>query len=146
MASFAAEWAQLKEAAAERASMRLASAGGGDNGAGDLRSDRAVWNAAGNGVGLLAGSSKKALTGLDDGQQGLGADVGVESAAAQREVHQTWQKYLRALDGRCEGLQDLLSKAGSDHYKSDHEIESAVAALKVQYEDTPAVGGQDKGR
>ncbi|MEV8527888.1 hypothetical protein AB0451_27670 [Streptomyces sp. NPDC052000] len=145
MASFAAEWAQLKEAAAERSSMQLASASGGNGGEG-LRSDRSVWNAVGDDVGRLAGNSKKALTVLDDGQRGLGAGAGVESAAAQRELHQSWQKYLRALGGRCDGLQDLLCKAGSDHYKNDHEIQAALAAVQVQYRDTPAVVGQETGR
>ncbi len=53
MASSAAEWAQLKAAAAERSSMRLASAGGGNDGA-ELRSDSSVWNAAGSTVAVLA--------------------------------------------------------------------------------------------
>ncbi|MEU6049830.1 hypothetical protein AB0M94_27005 [Streptomyces xanthochromogenes] len=145
MTSFAAEWAQLKAAAAERSSMRLASAGGGNDGAG-LRSDSSVWNAAGNAVAVLAGDTTKALTGLDGGQRGLGADAGVESAAAQRELHQSWQQYLHALGDRCDGLQDLLRKAGSDQHKSDHEIEAALAAVKAQYKDTPAVGGQETGR
>ena len=107
MASFAAEWAQLKAdgcgaglpaSCGPRRRQRCAG----------LRSDRSVWNAAGSDVALLAGDTTKALAGLDGGQQGLGADAGAEGASAQRELHKFWQKYLHALGDSCDGLQDLI--------------------------------------
>jgi hypothetical protein len=150
------EWEQLKAAAAERHSARvqlnqlLADQGGtssGSSGAsGELRSDKKAWSAAGEGVGGLRGNIAKALAKLQDGQKGLGKDSECSTAAAQREVHTSWERYVRNVSGRCEKLAGLLEKVGTDQLRTDEAIRDEIAKLKIEYEDTPAVGGQSKSR
>jgi hypothetical protein len=40
----------------------------------------------------------------------------------------------------------VLEKTGNEHLKTDEAIEVEIGNLEVAYSDTPAVGGQDKGR
>ncbi|PNE34745.1 hypothetical protein AF335_05665 [Streptomyces eurocidicus] len=128
--------------------MRLAGAGtsGWDKGApGGVKSSKNAWNTAGDGVGRLGGNVKQALTTLEQGQKGMGAQ-GVLSAAAQREVYQSWKHYLDGMTGRCAALQERLEKAGNHQYKGDQQITEAFDEMKKQYKDTPATGGQNAGR
>ncbi|MFK4145629.1 hypothetical protein [Streptomyces sp. NPDC004065] len=147
------EWEQLKTAAAQRGTGHMqidhvADPGGGGSagGPGRLRSDKAAWSKAGVGVGGLRGDIGKALAKLADAQKGLGKDAGCLTAAARREVHTSWEQYVRHVSGRCERLSGLLEKVGHDQLRTDEAISAEIAKLKTEYADTPAVGGQAKGR
>ncbi|MGW7527629.1 hypothetical protein [Streptomyces sp. NPDC054783] len=146
------EWVQLKTAAAERSTGRmhidhLADPVGGAGGvSGELRSDKAAWSKAGGDVGGLRDNISKALAKLQDGQKGLGKDAGCLTAAAQREVHTSWERYAGNVSARCEKLSGLLDKVGHDQLRTDEAISAEIAKLKTEYQDTPAVGGQSMGR
>ncbi|MEU1075174.1 MULTISPECIES: hypothetical protein [unclassified Streptomyces] len=146
MGSFAEEWAQLKSGpSGGGGGMRLAHADdGGGGGQGDVQSSKAAWTAAGSAVGELGGDVKKALTALETGQQGLATGGGVESAAAQAEVYQSWKTYLDKLSGRCTALQGSLQRAGNDLLLTDDNIKGLFVELGKQYQDTPGVGGGGK--
>ncbi|WP_438293282.1 hypothetical protein [Streptomyces sp. HUAS TT7] len=141
MASFEEEWAQLKR---DATAMRLASAAQADVGTADVKVSRAAWTSAGRAVGELAGDVKKALGSLDQGQQGLATGGGVDSAAAQAEVYQSWKTYLDKVSGRCSKLQGGLERAGNDLFLTDKAIEGIFDEMGKQYEDTPGVGGQGR--
>ncbi|MFI6404984.1 hypothetical protein [Streptomyces sp. NPDC050548] len=151
------EWKQLKATAVDRhfARMQLNSlpmdpGGGGtssaDTPSGRLRSDKAAWSKAGEGVGSLSENISRALAKLADGQKGLGKDSGCLTAAAQRDVYGSWERYVKDVSGRCDALAGLLEKVGNGQVRTDEAIKAEIAELKVQYEDTPAVGGQAGGR
>ncbi|MEV0262207.1 hypothetical protein AB0I49_12765 [Streptomyces sp. NPDC050617] len=149
MAAFEAEWAQLKKETSAGSGMRLASAGGGSGGSGEVKSKKDVWNSAASGVERLAGNAKKALTSLEQGQKGMGKGGGaggVASSAAQRELYGSWKHYLDEVRGRCEALKGPLEKAGKVQHENDKETKSLFDKLGDQYKDTPAVGGQSRGR
>ncbi|MFH8259829.1 hypothetical protein ACH4MA_30760 [Streptomyces roseolus] len=146
------EWERLKAGAAERGSeqMRLNQAPAVDGGAsgasaGDLRSDKKAWARAGQGVKGLKEGVGKGLAALSDGQAGLGDGAGVRSAAAQKELFESWKKYLGDVNGRCEALGGLLEGAGHDLAKSDEAVLADLDRLKARYGDTEALGGQAKG-
>ncbi|GAB2931123.1 MULTISPECIES: hypothetical protein [unclassified Streptomyces] len=145
------EWEQIKADAAANGptTMQLNQApseggppGGGT--AGDLKSDRKTWVRVGEGVTDLKGGIGKALTKLADGQAGLGDTTGSVSAAAQKELYDSWKKYVSDVRGRCEALGGLLQKTGHDLSKSDEEALADLKKLQVRYEDTEPVGGQPK--
>lgn len=153
------EWAALKQTAAGDSGMQLASAGGdgwqggsGDGSASEsdaLKSKKAAWVRAGHDVQSLRGDVKKALTKLEDGQQGFGTGSGVSgvhSAAAQQEVFHSWQRYLESLSGRCSALQVQLEKAGDHLDGNDQAVRRSFNKLSDRYEDTPAVGGRGGGK
>ncbi|AWL88246.1 hypothetical protein DIJ69_22025 [Streptomyces globisporus] len=98
----------------------------------------------GEGVTDLKGGVGKALTKLADGQTGLGDTTGSVSAAAQKELYDSWKKYVSDVRGRCEALGGLLQKAGHDLSKTDEEALADLEKLQVKYEDTKPVGGQSK--
>ncbi|MFI5796496.1 hypothetical protein [Streptomyces sp. NPDC051677] len=139
------EWEQLKSAAAEQhaAQMQLnhvpLDPGGGT---GTLVSNKPAWSKAGQDVGSLREDVSKAMGKLTDGQKGLGEDAGCLTAAAQKDVHDSWETYVKNVSGRCGKLSALLEKAGSDQLKTDEAIEVEIGNLKVEYADTPAVGGK----
>ncbi|SES08203.1 hypothetical protein SAMN04487983_103070 [Streptomyces sp. yr375] len=143
------EWEQLKSAAAEQhaAQMQLnhvpIDPGGGT---GTLVSNKPAWSKAGQDVGSLREDISKAMAKLTDGQKGLGEDAGCLTATAQKDVHASWETYVKNVSGRCGKLSGLLEKAGNDQLKTDEAIEVEIGNLKVEYGDTTAVGGQDKGR
>ncbi|MBX9396817.1 hypothetical protein K4749_25325 [Streptomyces sp. TRM72054] len=160
------EWEQLKTAAVERHSAQMQlnqlpadqQASGSDGsggrggpwdsggGSGTLRSVKAAWTKAGEGVGSLRESISQALANLEEGQKGLGKDLGCMTAAAQRDVYESWQRYVKRVSGRCGALAEILEKTGNDQLKTDEAVKAEIAKLKTEYEDTPALGGQAKGR
>ncbi|MFH8986558.1 hypothetical protein [Streptomyces sp. NPDC017940] len=147
------EWEQLKADAAERHSpaMRINSAPKGDDGGGGgawggLRSSKAAWTKAGDGVGGLRKGMGEALAKLEEGQAGLGGLDGCRSAAAQREVHRSWERYVQDVSKRCRNLGELLAKMGSDQQKTDDAVRAEIEKLQDLYADTPALGGRPKGR
>ncbi|GGX66510.1 hypothetical protein [Streptomyces anandii] len=143
------EWEQLKNAAAERhaTGMQLNHVPidpVGDSGT--LLSNRAAWSKAGRDVGALREDIIKALGDLSGGQKGLGEGAGCLTAGAQKDVHDSWERYVKAVSGRCGRFSGLLSKVGSDQVKTDEAVEVEIGNLNVEYADTPAVGGRDEGR
>jgi hypothetical protein len=143
------EWEQLKSAAAEQhgAQMQLnhvpLDPGGGG---GTLVSNKPAWSKAGQDVGSLREDITKAMGQLEDGQKGLGEDAGCLTAASQKAVHESWEKYVKNVGARCGKLSGLLEKAGNDQLKTDEAIEAEIGNLKVEYADTAVLGGQDDGR
>lgn len=139
------EWEQLKSAAAEQhaAQMQLnhvpLDPGGGT---GTLVSNKPAWSKAGQDVGSLREDIGKAVAKLVDGQKGLGEDAGCLTAAAQKDVHDSWETYVKNVSARCGKLSGLLEKAGNDQLKTDEAIEVEIGNLKVEYADTPPVGGK----
>ncbi|MFI6701748.1 hypothetical protein ACIBJC_22750 [Streptomyces sp. NPDC050509] len=111
-----------------------------------MKTDKAAWTAAGDGVGLLRADIKRSGTALEQGQSGLVTAGGVESAAAQKQLYRSWKDYLADVNGRCGRLSELLEKTGNDEYKNDEAVQSAFRQLGGQYQDTPATGGQSRGR
>ncbi|GAA3394955.1 hypothetical protein [Streptomyces roseoviridis] len=149
------EWEQLKAEAAEgrSLSMRLnqlpADQGGGTPPGGaseDLKTDKRAWVKAGEGVSGLKGDVAKALSTLDGGQAGLGDTAGCQSAAAQKELYDSWKKYLNDVSGRCEALGGLLQSSGHDLSKPDQTLLGELNGLTAKYADTAPVGGQSGGR
>ncbi|MFD3487564.1 hypothetical protein [Streptomyces sp. NPDC058665] len=142
------EWEGLKADAAARGAtqMRLnqqpADPGGGP--AENLKSDKKAWVTAGEGVSGLKTGIGKALTALESGQAGLGDSSGCQSAAAQKELYDSWKKYVGDVSARCGELGGLLEQAGHDLSKSDQSVLTDLDRLKVKYADTEAVGGQAK--
>jgi hypothetical protein len=154
MSTFEAEWAQMKREASGETRMSLAGAGDKPNweqeGSGSVKSSKNAWTEAGRGVGELRGNIKTALTKLEEEQKGLGAGSetggGTESAAAQRELHLSWKRYLKGVSGKCGTFQDRLQKAGDHHYENDAAIERALDRWDGLYKDTKSVGGESQGR
>ncbi|MGV9556487.1 hypothetical protein [Streptomyces sp. NPDC003401] len=138
------EWEQLKSAAAEQhgTQMQLNHVPLDPGGSGTLVSNKPAWSKAGRDVGSLRDDIGKAMGKLTDGQQGLGEDAGCLTAAAQKDVHTSWEAYVKKVSGRCGKLSGLLEKAGNDQLKTDESIEAEIGNLKVEYGDTPAVGGK----
>ncbi|TYR64374.1 hypothetical protein FY004_11855 [Streptomyces parvus] len=98
----------------------------------------------GEGVTGLKEGVGKSLTKLADGQAGLGDTTGSVSAAAQKELYDSWKKYVSDVRGRCGTLGGLLQKVGHDLSKTDEEAAAELEKLKVKYKDTEPVGGQSK--
>ncbi|MFJ9813479.1 hypothetical protein ACIRTB_35190 [Streptomyces sp. NPDC101158] len=143
------EWEQLKTEVAERqsTSMRLnqlAPEPGGGGASEDLKTDKRAWVKAGEGVTGLKEGVGKALTALDSGQAGLGDDKGIQSAAAQKELYDSWKKYVGDVKSRCDALGGLLQASGHDLTKPDESLVADLGALAAKYADTEAVGGQAK--
>lgn len=145
------EWEQLKsDAAADGSTHTQLNQAPWEGGAAagpaseDLKSDKKAWLTAGEGVSGLRDGVGRALTKLADGQSGLGETSGSRSAAAQKELYDSWKKYVSDVNSRCDALGGLLQKAGHDLSKSDQQVMAEMAALKVRYRDTEAVGGQAK--
>ncbi|MEV8065373.1 hypothetical protein AB0P32_04370 [Streptomyces sp. NPDC085995] len=145
------EWEQLKADAAARGSARMqlnhiAMDPGGSGDASKLRSDKKTWTKAGEDTKRLQGDMGKALGRLDDGQSGLGETSGCESAAAQKELYDSWKRYVADVKGRCGELGGLLERSGRDLSKSDAAVKAELDKVAAKYKDTDAVGGQAKGR
>lgn len=144
------EWEQLKSEVADRSSTRTRlnqlSAGQGDGtpgsaAFGDVKSDKKVWATAGAGLKRLDEPIGKALTRLSDGQTGVDA-AGVSSAAAQKELYESWKKYVRDVSKRCGDLGGLLEAAGHTLSQSDEQLKGELDRIENHYQDTASVGGQ----
>ncbi|MFJ2642035.1 hypothetical protein [Streptomyces sp. NPDC087511] len=113
---------------------------------GGLNSSRKAWVTAGEGVGSLRRSIGTALTQLEDGQAGLGATTGCLSAAAQKDVYDSWKKYVERVSERCGALQKILEQVGHDLLSTDDAVKGEMQKLNLKYADTDAVGGRVKGQ
>ncbi|MGW7356328.1 hypothetical protein ACWGI0_06565 [Streptomyces sp. NPDC054802] len=145
------EWEQLKAEAVQRqpAQMQLNKAAPVDGGGGTsdrLKSDKKAWVKAGEGTRRLDEPIGTALTKLGDGQAGLGKSAGCESAAAQKELYDSWNRYVKDVRERCKSLGGLLESSGHDLAKTDGTLKGELDAIKAKYQDTEAVGGQAKAR
>ncbi|MFF9868481.1 MULTISPECIES: hypothetical protein [unclassified Streptomyces] len=144
------EWEQLKTDAAARggAQMQLnqypADQGGGSSE--KLKSEKRVWAKAGEGVRRLKDDIGKAQTKLEDGQAGLGETTGCQTAAAQKELFESWKKYVGDVSGRCGELGGLLERSGRDLSMLDSSLQAEIDKIKAKYQDTEAVGGQGKDK
>ncbi|MDQ0832825.1 hypothetical protein QF032_004669 [Streptomyces achromogenes] len=139
------EWEQLKSAAAERhgTQMQLNHVPLDPGGSGGtLVSNKPAWSKAGSDVGSLREDLGKVEVKLADGQKGIGEDAGCLTAAAQKDVYRSWETYVKNVGNRCGKLSGLLEKAGSDQLKTDEAINAEIGNMKVEYADTPAVGGK----
>ncbi|MEV7286861.1 hypothetical protein AB0O01_20210 [Streptomyces sp. NPDC093252] len=146
------EWEQLKAAAADRHTTHMqlnqlpadqgpTGSGAGGHGVLKLRSDRAAWTKAGESVGLLRGDLDKAWGEMELGQTGLEKGTGCLTAAAQQDVHDSWKRYVKDVGGVCDGLADVLEKAGNDQLRTDEAIKTEIAKLRTDYYgDEPADG------
>ncbi|ARE77458.1 hypothetical protein B6R96_28900 [Streptomyces sp. Sge12] len=113
---------------------------------GGLQSSKKAWTAAGEGVGSLRQTLGTALTKLEDGQNGIGSTAGCLSAAAQKDVYDSWKKYAASVSERCGAMQGILTQVGRDMLTTDEGVQAEMNRLSATYADTDAVGGQAKGR
>ncbi|MEU8955834.1 hypothetical protein AB0C93_16185 [Streptomyces sp. NPDC048518] len=113
---------------------------------GGLKSTKAAWNKAGEGVGGLKEGIGKALTKLSDGQEGLGDSAGCLTAGAQRDVYNSWARYVKSVNERCGGVKEVLEQVGHDLVLTDEGVRAALGNIDLKYADTPAVGGHGSGR
>lgn len=149
------EWEQVKQAAAERheAGMRLNQLPPGDGPGpstssvtGGLKSTKQAWVKAGEGIGGLREGIGKALNKLEDGQKALGDEPGCLTAGAQKDVHDSWTRYIKSVNDRCGSIREILEQVGHDLLMTDQSVWSAFQAVDTTYADTPAIGGQGAGR
>ncbi|MEU7603906.1 hypothetical protein AB0B78_26095 [Streptomyces sp. NPDC040724] len=148
------EWEQIKAGAGDGqyVAMRLnqvpADPGTGAPSAvtGGLQSSKKAWTTAGEGVGSLRQTIGTTLTKLEDGQSGIGSTAGCLTAAAQKEVYDSWKKYAESVSERCGALQGVLNQVGRDVLTTDDGVKAEMDRLNATYADTDAVGGQAKGR
>lgn len=147
------EWEQIKADVSDRqpVAMRLnqvpVEPGTGPSAVtGGLASSKKAWTTAGEGVGSLRRSVGTALTTLEGGQAGLGAITGCLTAAAQKDVYDSWKKYAESVRERCGSLQKILDQVGHDLLRTDSAVKGEMDKLKLTYADTDAVGGRAKDR
>nr|BFD84877.1 hypothetical protein StreXyl84_42780 [Streptomyces sp. Xyl84] len=149
------EWEQLKADAAARGGSekvhidQVADPGGGNvtsSVTDGLKSTKAAWNKAGEGVGGLRDEIGKALAKLSDGQRGLGDDAGCLTAGAQQMVCSSWARYLKSVSERCGGVKEVLDQVGHDLLLTDEGVRAAFGNVDLKYADTPALGGHGSGQ
>ncbi|MEW2292539.1 hypothetical protein ABZ719_07505 [Streptomyces sp. NPDC006743] len=149
------EWEQLKADAAARGGPekvhldRVADPGGGSVTSSvtkGLKSTKAAWNKAGEGVGGLRDEIGKALTKLSDGQKGLGDSAGCLTVGAQQEVYGSWARYVKSVNERCGGVKEVLQQVGHDLLLTDEGVRAAFGNVDLKYADTPALGSDGSGR
>ncbi|MFC8566594.1 hypothetical protein ACFUIW_12630 [Streptomyces sp. NPDC057245] len=148
------EWEQLKADVAARGGPtkmqinQVADPGGNATSSvtDGLKSTKAAWNKAGEGVGGLREEIGRALTKLAEGQNGLGDDAGCLTVGAQQDVYGSWARYVKSVNERCGSLKEVLQKVGHDLLLTDEGVRAALGNIDMKYADTPAIGGQDSGR
>ncbi|QDY78734.1 hypothetical protein [Streptomyces qinzhouensis] len=137
------EWEQIKADVAERntPAMQLNGLPPDETGPSvstvtkGLKSSRQAWLAAGEGVGSLRKGVTTALGKLENGQSGLGETSGCLSAAAQKELYASWQKYADEVSRRCGSLQGILEKVGRDLLLSDEAVRAEVDKVRAEFAD-----------
>lgn len=121
------EWEQLKVAAAERQTMQMqlnqlpadqggSSSSGVGGGVLKLRSDKAAWTKAGEGVKSLREDLGKAWGKAESGQTGLGKEPGCLTAAAQQDLYDSWKRYVKDVTEVCEGLAACWRRRATTSY------------------------------
>ncbi|MFF7098490.1 hypothetical protein ACFY9A_39945 [Streptomyces rubradiris] len=143
------EWERLKSDAAGRGSARMQlNQAPGPVGVGHerLKSSKKAWTTAGEDTKGLQSGVGKALGKLEGGQAGLGETARCQTAAAQKELYDSWRGYLDKVDKRCGELGWIMQSSGIDLAKSDGAVKAELDKLKPEYQDTDPVGGQTKGR
>ncbi|MFF1462544.1 hypothetical protein [Streptomyces sp. NPDC058330] len=146
------EWEQLKADVVTRSTQMHVNqypadpgrSGSGADASADLKTDKKAWVKAGEGVKGLVEPMGPALAKLEDGQTGLGDAAGCQSATAHAELYTSWSEYVKNVRERCRFLGGLLESSGHDLAKTDESLKSELDA--ITYADTPAVGGQSKGK
>ncbi|MFJ7325869.1 hypothetical protein ACIQVN_06385 [Streptomyces cyaneofuscatus] len=146
------EWEQLKaDAGTGATAMRLnqgpvgPGSASGDSATADLRTDKKEWAKAGEATRRLGEPVGAALGKLKDGQSGLSDGHGL-GAAAQKEMYDSWDGYMKSVRKRCQSLGRILESSGHDLAKSDEALKGELDALEVVYVDTETVGGRPGGR
>ncbi|MEU6618100.1 hypothetical protein R1Y80_17585 [Streptomyces sp. JL1001] len=149
------EWERLKQDAAGQQGTRMqlnqyvagdGSGSGTSSVTGGVKSTKKAWNDAGAGVGALREPIGKAVGQLQDGQKGLGATDGCLTAGAQKSVHTSWDRYVKAVGKRCGSIKEVLEKTGHDLLMTDEAVTAELNSIKTKYADTSDVGGQRTGR
>ncbi|MFF9401782.1 hypothetical protein [Streptomyces sp. NPDC014744] len=147
------EWTELKAAAVRKGStgtrlnqVEPATRSGNGVGTPVLKSDKAQWAKAAEGVGSLPGNIGGALTKLEESRNGLGKSGECLSVTAEHEIHESWSRYLKNASKRCGDLREVLAGAGHDLLRTDEAVKAEIDGLRGRYSDTPAVGDQDRGR
>lgn len=150
------EWERLKTTVTERQSTRMRlnqlpadQGGSGTSGfhgspSGRLRSDKAAWSKAGEAVGELRDTTSRALAELKAGQAGLGKGSGCLTAAAQQDVHDSWERRMKDISELCDGLAGVLEKAGNDQLRTDEAVEAEIAGLGVGSRGASAADGRGR--
>ncbi|MFH9400202.1 hypothetical protein ACH4JS_10460 [Streptomyces sp. NPDC017638] len=143
------EWERLKTDAADRGSARMQLNQAPDPvgvGGERLKSSKKAWTTAGEDTKELQSGVGKALGKLEAGQAGLGDTARCQTAAAQKELYDSWKAYLDKVGTRCGELGSIMQSSGIDLAKSDGAVKAELDKLKPKYQDTDPVGGQPKGR
>ncbi|MFD8421337.1 hypothetical protein [Streptomyces sp. NPDC059668] len=142
------EWEQLKTEAAEKhaARMQLNHVPPDPGGTGTLVSNKSASSLAARSVVPQREHRRGALGRFQDPQPRDPPHAGCLTAGAHRDVHDSWERYVKRVSGRCGKLSSLLEKAGNDQLKTDEAVEAEIGNLKIASADTPAVGGQGRGR
>ncbi|MEU4110070.1 hypothetical protein [Streptomyces sp. NPDC027717] len=89
-------------------------------------------------MGDLRDNVGKALTKLEDGQTGLSKGSGCLTSAAQRGVHESWERRMKDIGALCDGLAEVLEKTGNDQLRTDEAIKSEISRLGVGSKDPSA--------
>ncbi|MGI5349112.1 hypothetical protein ACQEU8_13085 [Streptomyces sp. CA-250714] len=126
-----------------------AKAGGGDNGGGegggepDLKNAKNPWTTASGSLESLRNNVSRALGEMRTGQKGAGRfDDGVdglESAAMQVRVFDSWLARLTLVRDECDEVSGKLEKAGTTLSGKDEEIKDQFG--KYEAKPTPPPGG-----
>ncbi|MFF3674005.1 hypothetical protein ACFYYS_08440 [Streptomyces sp. NPDC002120] len=80
---------------------------------GGLQSSKKAWTTAAEGVGSLRSTIGTALTKLENGQTGIGSTAGCLSAAAQKDVYDSWKKYAESVSERCGAPRESWTPTGT---------------------------------
>ncbi|MFC9888531.1 hypothetical protein ACFW3A_11650 [Streptomyces pilosus] len=148
------EWEQAKAASVERHSAKtqlnqlpVDRGGAGPGGGGDrLRSDKAAWTKAGEGISSLRTDLGKALRKAETGQSGLDKDAGWRTSVAQKDVYDSWKRYAKDMGELCEALAQVLERTGDDQLRTDEAIKTEIARLRAEHYGTPTADDPAKGR
>jgi hypothetical protein len=115
------EWAQLKAAAAERASGQMqlnqlpADATGPGGGSGTLRHSKGPWGRSAGAVDELWVSTQKSLGDLGFAHDSVASGAeGLASLGALKSVLTSWEKRIESVRGECAELAPALRQVARD--------------------------------